>query len=208
MTESVYFNLVVEDPLSEAVLRKILRYSSKNLHVANCYSKNGFGYIKKHLKGFNAASQYTPYFILTDLDRTDCVPLLLKEWFSFPKHPNLLFRVAVREVEAWLFADRNGFASYFGIKIDKIPVNPDILSDPKQTLLALIKTCHNSRLKEAILPPPHSRRLVGPDYNGELCGFVDSKWNIQAATSQSNSLQRCIRALHQFVQSHHSKYLK
>jgi hypothetical protein len=42
-------NLAVEDPLSEAVLRTILHQSNRRYIVGNCYSKNGFGYLKKNI---------------------------------------------------------------------------------------------------------------------------------------------------------------
>ena len=65
-------NLAVEDPLSEAVLRTILHQSNRRYIVGNCYSKNGFGYLKKNIKGFNNAAKGTPYIVLTDLDRAEC----------------------------------------------------------------------------------------------------------------------------------------
>jgi hypothetical protein len=60
-------NLAVEDPLSEAVLRTILHQSNRRYIVGNCYSKHGFGYLKKNIKGFNNAAQGTPYIVLTHI---------------------------------------------------------------------------------------------------------------------------------------------
>jgi len=44
-----------------------------------------------------------------------------KKWLPYPKHPNLLFRVAVKEVEAWLLAHRAAFATFLGISDKLIP---------------------------------------------------------------------------------------
>ncbi|MDF2210039.1 hypothetical protein L1F28_15070 [Arthrospira platensis NCB002] len=42
------------------------------------------------------------YLVLTDLDKSECPLAIINEWLkSQPKHPNLLFRVAVKEVESW-----------------------------------------------------------------------------------------------------------
>jgi len=39
-------------------------------------------------------------------------------------HPNFLFRVAVREVEAWLLAHREGIARFLGISEHLVPLMP------------------------------------------------------------------------------------
>jgi hypothetical protein len=116
-------NLAVEDLLSEAVLRKILLYSEKPYAIGTCFCKGGYDYLKKSILGFNNAAKATPFLVLTDLDRTECPPVLLREWLPYPKHPNLIFRVAVKEVEAWLLAHRDAFARFLGIQRRLIPPN-------------------------------------------------------------------------------------
>ena len=48
-----------------------------------------------------------------------------------------LFRIAVREVEAWLIADREALAGFLKIKIMHVPYKPEELVDPKRVLLEL-----------------------------------------------------------------------
>ena len=49
---TIYINLAVEDDLSEAVLRKILRSFNRAFQVKTVYKKGGFGYLKKQIKSF------------------------------------------------------------------------------------------------------------------------------------------------------------
>lgn len=191
-------NLAVEDPLSEAVLRAILHQSNRPYIVGNCYSKNGFGYLKKNIKGFNNAAKGTPYIVLTDLDRAECPKELIQEWLPSPKHPNLLFRIAVREIEAWLLADSKNFAKFLGISQTLIPQNVDEISDPKQTLINIARKSRNRELHEAIVPQSNSTAKVGRDYNGQLIYFVNNYWQMEVAKLCSPSLQRAINAIDKF----------
>ena len=50
---TIYINLAVEDDLSEAVLRKILRSFNRAFQVKTVYKKGGFGYLKKQIKIFH-----------------------------------------------------------------------------------------------------------------------------------------------------------
>ena len=114
-------NLAVEDDLSEAVLKEILKQSQRPFSIGVCLKRQGYGYLKKIVPGINKAAKGSPYLILTDLDRNECPLALLTEWLSCPKHPNLIFRVAVVEVEAWLLAHRQAFADFLSISVDLIP---------------------------------------------------------------------------------------
>ncbi|MBF0557106.1 MAG: DUF4276 family protein [Nitrospirae bacterium] len=157
----IYIDIVYEDELSGTVIRKLLKHHNK-FSIGNSYPKCGVTKIKKKIKGYNNASIYTPYFVLTDLDTKKCASELIKEWIDFPKHPNLIFRVAVREVEAWVLADRKGFSSFASVNITKIPPKPDEIADPKLKLLEIIRKSKKRALKEDILPRYDGDR-IGPN---------------------------------------------
>lgn len=140
-------NLVFEDVLSEAVIKQMLKQSQRPFSVGNCLNKRGNDQIKKNLLGFNHAAKGMPYLVLTDLDKADCPLVILSEWLTQPKHPNLLFRIAVKEVEAWLLAHRAAFAEFLGISIDLIPVDADRIPDPKQLLINLAKKSKKRNLR-------------------------------------------------------------
>jgi hypothetical protein len=198
MTAPIPINLVVEDVLSEAVLRTILRQLRRRYAVGTCFSQGGFGYIRKTIRGFNNAAKGTPFLVLTDLDKTECPPVLINEWLSDPKHPNLLFRVAVREVEAWILAHREAFAKFVGIRKESIPQDLDTIDDPKQLLINLASKSRYRELREAIVPPSGSTAKVGPDYNGRLITFVKNYWKAQVAMRYSPSLHGTMDAVTKF----------
>jgi hypothetical protein len=193
---TIYINLAVEDDLSEAVLRKILSSLNQVFQVKTVYQKGGFGYLKKQIKAFNEASQHIPFLVLTDLDKTTCPVELITDWIKFPRNPNLIFRVAVREVESWILADRESFAQYLGLQKEQIPRETDLLDNPKETLFQIVKKCSKREIKNSILPMKGAK--IGPDYNGKLSQFIKENWKAENAQKNSESLKRIIQCLNKF----------
>ena len=152
MSEHIPIHLVVEDELSETVLRAILRQSGRPFAVGAAYRRGGFGYLRANVKGFNHGAKGTPYFLLTDLDKNECAPTLIREWLTVPLHPNLIFRVAVHEVEAWVLADREAFAYFLGIPTRNIPSEVDSIQDPKGELVSLARTSPKRDLRNSLVP--------------------------------------------------------
>lgn len=121
-----YVFAVVEDMLQEVVLRKLLATYRRDIELSDVLGYRGNTYIREKLVGFNyAASQGLPHIAVTDLDNNPCASNLLKLWVNFDIHSNLLFRIAVREVEAWIMADREAFARFMGVAINRIPKNTE-----------------------------------------------------------------------------------
>ena len=69
--------------------------------------------------------------MLTDLDDNECAPKYRFEIVPEKMNKNLIFQIAVREVETWLIADKSNFASYIGISKDLMKDEPELVSDPK-----------------------------------------------------------------------------
>ncbi|OQY28497.1 MAG: hypothetical protein B6244_07030 [Candidatus Cloacimonetes bacterium 4572_55] len=193
-------NLVVEDRLQEEALKKILGSILPKYHIPRVFCKNGRGYIKKKLESFNQASSITPYLVLTDLDRNPCAPDLIKKWVTdFALHPNLIFRVAVREVETWLLADRKNFANFLGVSKDKILREIESEKFPKQLIVRLAKKSKKRLIREKIVPRCKYVK-VGPEYNSALVEFILTKWDYKVAAEASNSLSKLILSLRRFEQ--------
>lgn len=191
-------SLAVEDALSEAVLKEMLKQSQRPFMIGTCLNRGGYGYIKKIIPGLNHAARGMPYLVLTDLDNTECPLALISEWLPQPKHPNLIFRVAVKEVEAWLLADREAFADFIGISVNLIPYDVDAIADPKQMLINLVRKSKKRNIRDAIVPAPNSTAKIGKDYNGQLIQFVQQNWQVESALANSRSLERAINALMNF----------
>ncbi len=140
--------LIYEDPLSRAVLRRSLAIFRSRFTVVEELSWGGYSRIEKNIYGFNKAAQGHTYLVLTDLDQRSCPPELIASWLRVPKHPNLIFRIAVREVEAWLLADRKSLADFLGIRVELTHNIPDELEDPKKNLVDLAKKTRITKLRK------------------------------------------------------------
>jgi hypothetical protein len=195
----VILNLAVEDSLSEAAARTILLQSGRPFAVQNCYCKHGVAYVKRSISGFNNAAKGIPFFVLTDLDLAECAPALIRDWLPAAPHHNLIFRVAVHEVESWLLADRDAFAKFLGIPRDRIPLDPDAVNDPKALLVSLATKSKKRTIRGSIVPAKGSTAKVGPDYNGPLVWFVKNDWVASRAGKQSPSLERALRMVKSFA---------
>ncbi len=199
MSESeIAINLVCEDALSCAVLQKLLKHSRRCYRVGSCHTTGGFGWIKKKVEGFNRAARGMPYLILTDLDASECPPALLTEWGLKNRHPNLLFSVAVRQVESWVLACRQAFAQFLGIREGRIPLKVDDIPNAKIFLINLARESPKRELRMDIVPPEGSTAKVGPDYNGRLSRFVEQRWDPGVAKESSPSLRRAVELLDRF----------
>lgn len=191
-------NLVVEDIISEAVLRRIL--ADLGMPVATCYGLQGNNYIRQKLTAFNNASRYVPYIILTDLDANPCPVQLVSNWFQgITPSRNLVFRVAIKEVESWILADRDNFAGYLRVSSVRIPVSTETLANPKEFVVELAKHARKRDIRDAIVPPAGSCAKRGRDYNGALVRFIYKSWDYDAAALHSDSLDRMLKTLRRFA---------
>ncbi len=195
---SIPINLAVEDDLSEVVLRTIIERSNRDYHIGTAYGRTGFGYLRKTVAGWNAAARGVPFILLTDLDQYQCPPELISDWLRVPVHSNLIFRVAVREVESWLLADPANLANYLSVSAALVPPACDQIPDPKAALVALARRSRSGDIRGRIVPRVGSTAKQGPDYNGCLTSFVQATWDIDAACANSGSLRRAVNRIGNF----------
>ncbi|MBN1574120.1 MAG: DUF4276 family protein [Deltaproteobacteria bacterium] len=197
MCDQIFIYIAVEGQLDEAVLRTLLNKIGR-FSVISCYGKQGKGYLKSRINGFNNAARGTPYLILTDLDSKECAPKLIEDWLGTQKHENLILRVAVREIEAWLLAHRSAFADFLGISVDRIPIEPDNLDKPKIELINISRKSRINEIRRAIVPREGSANQTGPNYTSALAHFVYKNWDAFEAAKNSPSLKRTIDSLKTF----------
>jgi len=195
--EPIYINLVFEDDLSLFVMRKILVSFGDKFQENTSYLCDGYGQIKSRIDGFNNASIHCPYFILTDLDTYDCPLELIDQWFKYPKKSSLIFRVAVREIEAWILADVEGFSKFTGVSRANFSQNPESLTDAKKRLIDFVRKSRKREIREDIVPIDETASK-GPNYNGCLGEFVLKVWSIERAAQNSPSLKKTLDALERF----------
>ncbi|MGC3005229.1 hypothetical protein ACPF8X_44320, partial [Streptomyces sp. G35A] len=120
MAQPLDIALVVEDVLSLVLMEKVLAHTGRGYTVLRPLVARGVGNMRKSVSKYLNASRALPHVVLVDLDQTPCAPQLREQWGVATLPRSMLFRVAVREAEAWVLADQEGFASYAGIPVSKI----------------------------------------------------------------------------------------
>lgn len=195
-------NIAAEDQLGIAALERILKYEFKNVQIARVLPSSrlsGNSPIRDRVQNFRSAAQAGQYFIvLTDLDNGKCASELLEKWGVLPLPANLLFRVAVREVEAWLLGDRTNMAKLLGVKPALVHPYPEQLKDPKGAILGLARK-GNRKIQKELLPDKGAFAKVGPGYNDVLCSFVAKDWDYRTAATNSPSLERFLDRVDQLI---------
>lgn len=177
---------------------RLIQEENSGLYVTVRVGRKGNGYLRKNLPAFTRVARSIPFFLLTDLDRTECPAALIQKWYKAKDLPKeMLFRVVVHETEAWLLADRQGFARFSGVPLHRIPENPESLDDPKSALINLVRRYGKRSVKADILPQKGSTARVGLAYNQALCAFVRESWSPDRAEKIAGSLNRARRRLHE-----------
>jgi hypothetical protein len=188
--------VAVEDVLSEAVVRKIVSTVRPDAVVTAALGLKGKGYLKNKAPELNRTASAVPVFVLVDQDSPSLCPAgIAADWFGGELQPNMVFRVAVMEVESWVLAHRTGCAALLSIAEERIPQNPDQIVQPKEFIVNLARRSRSKRVRDEFVPAPGSTAGVGPAYNLRLAEFVEKEWSPVVAADASPSLQRTIRRL-------------
>jgi hypothetical protein len=190
--------IATEDALSEAVAERLIEHENQGMFVAVRVGRRGNSYLRNNLLSYVNIARTIPLLLLTDLDKGACPSKLVGLWCGRKKLPQrMLFRVVVCEIEAWLLADRKGFAAFSGVPIHRIPIHPESLQDPKETLINLVRRYGKKSVKDDILPRRNSTARIGLAYNPLLCGFVQKTWSPIMAAEAADSLRRTMRRIHE-----------
>ncbi|HEX8409160.1 MAG TPA: hypothetical protein VF883_09860 [Thermoanaerobaculia bacterium] len=186
----------VEDVLSEAVVRKLVAVERPDLVLSAVLRKNGREYVRSRARELNRTAHSVPVFVVVDLDRpVPCPADLIESWLPSPRAPKLLFRVAVMEIEAWIMADRDAFASFLSVPLHRIPPNPDDVLHPKELIVSIAARSNRKDIREDLVPSAGDTRRVGPAFNARLTAFVADTWDPAAAAASSPSLRRATERL-------------
>lgn len=188
MLTTVY--LAAEDVPGLAVGRRLVA-EQRVLSVYRVKLGFGFGNLKKKAPDYDQMGKNGfPVLMLTDLDTAPCPSGKIHGWLGHKPSRGFLFRICVREVEAWLLADREAMAEFLKIKEEQVPDAPEALTDPKATL---IKLAQKAPRKIRIGMTPQGSAPIGPDYNDLLSGFISDRWSITRASDRAPSLVRARR---------------
>ncbi len=189
--------VLCEGVTDETVTRRLLGWvgaTAESIHVAA-----GKAALIQRIPRYLRVAHVKPCLVLVDLDRERCAPEAL-DALGIAPHPQLCVRFAVRKVEAWLLADREGLSRYLGVPLNRLPVRPDDEEDPLDTLIAAARRSRRRHVRENLVPRPGSGRRRGPGYASSMIEFVETRWNIEEAMSHSPSLRRAVECLRRLVQ--------
>jgi hypothetical protein len=202
------FYIAVEDDLGDAVARRLLDHVRRRFEVRARYplrvlphekpQLTGFGYLRANIAAFTKAAMVNPHLLLTDLDVATCAPELIRKWIGGTPHPNFLFRVAVREVEAWLLADTNNFADFLSLAPKHLPASIEAVAHPKEEIVKLAALSPNPEVRDNLAPRAGSTATTGPLFTRSLIRYVRDLWDIEAAAGKADSLHRALKALRSF----------
>lgn len=200
MSGHIFISGAVEGMLDEAVLRRLMK--ERGAMAGPIYGKNGKPFLLQKVNAYNQAARFVPWVILIDLDHdADCAPIFLQSCLPNPA-PYMSFRVAIREIEAWLLADRESLAKLLSVGVSRIPHNPEALDSPKSTMVEIARHSRRRDVRENMVPRAGSGRKIGPAYTSLLIEFArdpENGWRPNVAAKSSDSLKRCMHRLEQLI---------
>ncbi len=190
----------VEGITDEAVLSRLIREAGAS--IGPIYGRNGKKQLLDRANGYNHAGRISPWIVLIDLDHdADCAPTFLTSRLPAPAS-YMHFRIAVKEVEAWLLADRERIANFLGVALSRIPRDPEVMDDPKRVIVDLARGSRRAEIRDDMVPRPEGGRAVGTAYSSRLIEFVSNPnggWRPDVAAQTSDSLRRCIECVRKIV---------
>jgi hypothetical protein len=172
--------IAAEDHLSRAVAKRlVLEFVGRQVDARELGMRyGGNAHIRRSMMNYVDLASRETVVVLTDLDNIECAPSLRRTWFdeahigdNTPRR--LVFCIAVREIEAWLLADRVGFAEFLGIDPNVIARDLEAgLRDPKRHLVQLVRRCKKKSIRDDIVPERRNNAKVGLGYNDRLICYV------------------------------------
>ena len=167
--QPVFITAAVEGNVDEAVVRRLIEHVGGT--PGPVYGRNGKDHLRQRIANYNQAARLSPWVVLVDLDHdAECAPPLRSAWLP-ALSPYMCLRVAVRQVEAWLLADRERLAKFLSVSTSRIPHNPESVEHPKNTLVEIARYSRRRDIREDMVPRPGSGRAVGPAYTARLIEF-------------------------------------
>lgn len=195
----VEISYAFEGPTDAAVIRRLIAHVGAVPGAGR--GGKGKSHLLQRLNGYNAAAAHGPWFVLIDLDqptKTDDCPVRVRRKYLPTSRRYMCFRIAVREVEAWLLGDRARFASYFAVPERRISTHPETLADPKLAVIELMRRSRSREMRADVLPTDPRRQIIGPGYSSRMIGFASDEragWRPEIAANACESLSRALTCL-------------
>ena len=197
MSGPVIISAAVEGIVDDAVVRKLITYAGGQPGAV--YGRNGKPALRQKINGYNNAARHALWIVLVDLDReADCAPPLREAWLP-ELAPDLCFRVAVREIEAWLMADAETLRSFWTWRAAECPAVPRTRINRKRPWSTSRGVSRRRAVHEDMVPREGSGRPVGPAYASRLIEYVETRWRPGVAARHAESLRRAIACVERLI---------
>jgi hypothetical protein len=185
--------LAVEGDVDAAVATRLLQVVG--LEPGPVHGFRGKNWLDRQIRGYNSAARYADWLVLRDLNGdAACAPELTSRLLPRPAK-GMIFRIAVRAVEAWLLADAVNLARFLVVTHSAIPRNVERLTSPKRAMVKVAARSRSRAVREDMVPPKEYSSEIGPAYTSRLIEFANSSWDPRIASGESASLHRCLTAL-------------
>lgn len=188
---------LVEGETDRDAVARVLAFSGHELDVQRTIVSLGKTRLDPKIRALNRSAQHLPWLVLrdSDSDGEDCPATLRSLLLRDPQAPGLCLRLAVRSLEAWLLADRSGFARHFALGPARVPMDPEAEASPKLTLVGLCARSTRRGVREGMVRGGRP----GPEYTAMIGEFIRNDWNPAAAVEIAPSLGRAVADLqHRF----------
>ncbi|QGV67977.1 hypothetical protein EGX35_01170 [Clavibacter nebraskensis] len=155
--------------------------------------KRGKANVDRDVAKYVQASRSAPWVVFRDTDAACPVTISQK----LLPHGDIAasrfqLRLAHSMTEAWLLADRRGFATHFQVSRERIPVDPEGVAHAKREVLRLCADSRSRNVREAMVTDEGE---VGPLYVSTIDAFAREHWDVGAAAESSPSLRRAIERI-------------
>lgn len=186
-------SVAVEGKTDVPVVKRLLDLAG--LEMGAVHGQQGKALLDQRLPGYNNAARHAPWLVVRDLDRdAACAPELVAGLLPNPGRW-MVFRIAVRAMEAWLLADAERLSQFMRVALSRIPLDPDSVIDPKGEMVRLARASRLRAIREDMVPADGTSATVGPAYSARVIEFARGPWRPDVAVGKSRSLAGCARAL-------------
>ncbi|GAB6286390.1 MAG: hypothetical protein STSR0009_25910 [Methanoregula sp.] len=193
--DRVEIRLAIEGTIDQVIMERLITGAGAIPVEPQRHKKSE---MRKRIIGFNHSAAARNWIVLIDLDHdTSCAPELCREWLPHPAE-HMYFRVAKREIESWILADRERLSRFISVPLSRITTDPEDLPYPKEYLINLARQSTDRNVVRDMVPRPGSGRTEGSAYISWMIDFVHNTrrgWRPEIAASHADSLARCIRCL-------------
>lgn len=190
-------NIAVEGASDQEAARAVV--SAAGQEVGKIVVAGGCTKLDPKIPKYNQAAAFGPgWVVFRDAD-TDCpVDLRGSLTVGMEFSDRFQLRIAKSMTEAWLLADREGFAEYFKVRPKVIPEDPESLPHAKQSLLNLVGWYAPKSIRADVVT---SEGKTGQLYTYRINDFARDRWGVAAAAERSPSLARAVARIREIQQN-------